>query len=523
MRSACVPVLVMAVWLGGVGGAEAQRTRPERTAYRETSSYADVMDFLRRVTAGSTRLHLTTYGYTLEGRALPLVVVGRVANATPEAVKASGRVRVFIQGNIHAGEVEGKEAAQELLRALAGGAHAPWLDSLVILVAPIYNADGNERVRLTNRPLQYGPVGGMGQRPNAQGLDLNRDHMKLESPEARSFVSLLNRYDPHVVIDLHTTNGSIHGYHLTYAPPLHPNTDSAIVRLLRDDWLPAVTRAIKRRDGWDFYHYGNFPSPRDSVERGWYSFDHRPRFNNNYVGLRNRFVILSEAYSYATFEDRIRATYRFLEEILDYAQGHARAIRRLVAAADSAAPQAVGRELALRAELERGPDSVAILVGEVAEERHPYTGERTLRRLEVRRPERMPVYLSFRATESARAPAAYYVPAELTRVAALLEAHGVRLERLAQAETRAVERFAIDSQTVAAGEFQGHRERTVYGRWERTEATLPAGTVVVAVRQPLGRLAFTLLEPRSDDGVADWNILDDVLKDARSYPILRGN
>ena len=142
--------------------------------------------------------------------------------------------------------------------------------------------------------MQNGPVGGTGQRANAQGLDLNRDHIKLESPEARSLVALLNAYDPQVVIDLHTTDGSYHGYHLTYAPPLHPNTDSAIVRLERADWLPAVTRAIQRADGWDFYYYGDFPSPRDSAERGWYSFDHRPRFNNNYVGLRNRVAIRSE-------------------------------------------------------------------------------------------------------------------------------------------------------------------------------------------------------------------------------------
>ena len=57
---------------------------------------------------------------------------------------------------------------------------------MVLLVAPIYNADGNERIALTNRRLQHGPTGGMGQRPNAQGYDLNRDHMKLESPEARA-------------------------------------------------------------------------------------------------------------------------------------------------------------------------------------------------------------------------------------------------------------------------------------------------------------------------------------------------
>jgi hypothetical protein len=520
-RSATLLLTVLLATEAGAQGAPTPlRTRPERTAYRETSSYADVMDFVRRASALAPRLlHPTTFGYTMEGRALPLVVVGRVRDASPGAVRSSGKVRVFIQANIHAGEVEGKEAAQMLLRALARGEHAAWFDSLVLLVAPIYNADGNERVKLTNRGPQNGPVGGMGQRANAQGLDLNRDHMKLESPEARSLVALLRDYDPQVAIDLHTTDGSIHGYHLTYAPPLHPNTDSAIVRLLRDDWLPVVTRAIKRRDGWDFYYYGDFPGPREQgLERGWYSFDARPRFNNNYVGLRNRFAILSEAYSYATFEERIRATYRFVEEVLAYARGHSATLRRAVAAADAA--DVTGRTLALREEFER-TDSVAILVGAVAEDRHPYTGERMLRRLDERRPERMPEFQTFRPTETAVAPAFYYVPAELKKVIALLEAHGVRLERLAGAVSRSVERFAIDSQATAANEFQGHHERTLYGRWEGVEVTLPESTVVVAVRQPLGRLVFTLLEPRSDDGVVDWNVLDDGLANAKSYPILR--
>ena len=497
------------------------RTRPERTAYRETSSYADVVEFVRRVSATAPRLlHPTTFGYTMEGRLLPLVVVGRVRDASPTAVRASGKIRVFIQANIHAGEVEGKEAAQMLLRALARGEHAAWFDSLVLLVAPIYNADGNERVKLTNRGPQNGPVGGMGQRANAQGLDLNRDHMKLESPEARSLVMLFRDYDPQIVMDLHTTDGSFHGYHLTYAPPLHPNTDTAIVNLLRNDWLPAVTRTIKRRDGWDFYYYGDFPGPREpGIERGWYSFDARPRFNNNYVGLRNRIAILSEAYSYATFEERIRATYRFVEEVLSYARAHAATVRRVVAAADAA--DVSGQTLALREEFQR-TDSVAILVGEVAEDRNPYTGERIFRRLEVRRPERMPEFQTFRPTETAVAPAFYYIPADLTKVIALLEAHGVRLERLARAETRTVERFTIDSQATATNEFQGHHERTLFGRWDSAEVTLPESTAVVPVRQPLGRLAFTLLEPRSDDGVVDWNVLDDVLPSAKSYPVLRG-
>ena len=201
------------------------QTRAERTGYVETSSYADVMGFVKAVSEASPQLHLTTFGYTWEGRSLPLVVVGNLNDASAAAVRSSGKTRVFVQGSIHPGEACGKEAMQMLLRDLANGEHAEWLDSLVLLIAPIYNADGNERVRLTNRGRQHGPLGGMGQRPNAQGLDLNRDHMKIDSPEARSLIAMMNAYDPHVLVDLHTTNGTTHAYHLTYAPPLNPNTD----------------------------------------------------------------------------------------------------------------------------------------------------------------------------------------------------------------------------------------------------------------------------------------------------------
>src|SRR4030095_2624188 len=106
------------------------------------------------------------------------------------------------------------------------------------------NAHGNERFALNNRGPQYGPIGGQGQRPNAQNLDLNRDHMKLDSPEARAFVKLMNDYDPHVALHLHTTNGTRHAYRLTYSPPLHPGTSPGITDLLRKEWFPAVTRAV---------------------------------------------------------------------------------------------------------------------------------------------------------------------------------------------------------------------------------------------------------------------------------------
>lgn len=500
----------------GQESSESIRTRAEASDFVETSTYDDVLAFLGAVAAANPGLHVGAFGYTYEGRRLPLAVWG-APDASPAAVRASGKTRVLVLANIHAGEVEGKEAALELLRELSGGEHAAWSDSLVLLVAPIYNADGNERVRLDNRPLQLGPVGGMGQRPNAQGYDLNRDYMKLDTPEARSLVRLFTAYDPHVTIDLHTTNGTYHGYHLTYSPPLHPGTDDAIVAFARDRWLPSVTADLKPQ--WDLWHYGNLPGDEGfEAPAGWYTFSHQPRFGNNYEGLRNRFGLLSEAYAYLPFDERIEVTRRFVESLLDFAAAHASTIRGLTEAADGR--DLSGGELPVRAEIACGPDR-EILMGEVAAEPHPYTGEPMLRRLPVQRPESMPDCTSFRGTELSRVPAMWVVPAELEGAIELLSAHGIRMATLVEPATIDVEAFAIASSTQSEREFQQHRERTLEGRWEPARETLPAGTVLVPTAQPLGRLAFYLLDPRSDDGLGAWNVLDEALEGATRYPILR--
>jgi hypothetical protein len=519
--TACAGIALLGAALGSRPGAaqdlSALRTAPERSAHRETTRYADAVAFMETAAAASPVIHLTTFGYSFEGRPLPLAVVGRVADASPEAVRAAGRTVVYLQGNIHAGEVEGKEVLLMLLREIAQGRHAPLLDSLVLLVAPVFNADGNERVQLTNRGAQHGPVGGMGTRPNAQGLNINRDHMKLDSPEARAFALLLRDYDPHVAVDLHTTNGTRHAYHLTYSPPLHPNTHSAVLAVARDGVFPAMTASARAHLGWDFYYYGNVQGQGDA--RGWYTFDHRPRFNNNYLGLRNRVGLLSEAYSYATFADRIVATRHFVDETLRYAHAHAAAVRRAVAEADAAS--ITGDSLAVRATFERSAAPVEILMGDVVEERNPYSGATMLRRTDARRPEMMWEYGTFRAAERERVPRAYLVPAALAAALANLEAHGVRLETAAAPRRLAVERFRIDSTTVAPREFEGRTERALFGAWEPATVELPPGTIEVSMAQPLARLIFMLLEPRSDDGLVNWNVLGAALDGATHYPIQR--
>lgn len=496
-------------------------TRAEATDFEETSSYEDVMGFLATMDGLSDQIYTTTFGTSVEGRDLPLAIWSASrADSTAEAVRQSGKTRVLVFANIHAGEVAGKEAALMLLRDLANGAHAEWADSLVVMIAPIYNADGNERVAYGNRPLQWGPVGGMGQRPNAQGLDLNRDFMKLASPEARALVGLIRDADPHVVLDLHTTNGTHMGYHLTYAPPLSPNTPAAIDAHLREEWLPQLTAEILRTDDMATEHYGNVPGAfgenASSVPRGWYSFSGQPRFSTNYTGIRGRYGLLSEAYSYASFEDRVTVSKRFVEEVLAAAYRDASRVRATTAEADR--QSVVGQELAVRAGFTAPNSTREILLGAVDTLRHPETGDRMYARRDVRTPETMPVFSRFGAAETERVPAGYLVPARLAEVIDLLAAHGVQMTDVPAG--LAIEEFQVDSVRVASRPFQNVRQQEAFGRWApRNDAAPSAGGVYVPMDQPLARVAFLLLEPRSDDSVVNWALVS--LEDRGSYPILR--
>jgi len=515
-----VVALVAMVGCGPAGRDETPLlTRAEATAFMETSSYQDVMDFVTAVSARDARMHLTTFGYTHEGRALPLVVVG-APDASPEAVRETGKLRVYLQGNIHGGEVPGKESLQMLLREISERRHDALLDDLVLLVAPIYNADGNERVALTNRPLQHGPIGGMGQRPNAQGLDLNRDHMKLDSPEARSLARMLTAYDPHLGVDLHTTNGTRHAYHLTYSPPLHPDTPGPLLDLLRGRWLPEMTDRVLERTGWHFYYYGNVGSPPDGEEPGWATFDARPRFNNNYLGIRNRLAILSEAYAYLTFEDRVEATRVFVEEILGFAQRNAAVVRGAVE--DAEALPVVGAEIAVRSELERSAERVEILMGAVDTLYHPYSGAPMHLRRDVVTPIEMYEWGTFRGVETVTAPEAYYLPPGMEDIVSRLLAHGIQVEPVEGANLVGGEAFGISAAHSAAQPFQGRVERMLEGAWHPETVAMAEGTVRVPVAQPLGRLAVHLLEPRAEDGFAHWGLLDAWIEPGADYPIVRG-
>ncbi|HTE45616.1 MAG TPA: M14 family zinc carboxypeptidase, partial [Gemmatimonadaceae bacterium] len=362
-------------------------TRAERTNFMETSHFDDVIVFLDSLKTLGAKISIGSIGKTLEGRTLPYVIASRPLVTTPAAARQLNRPIAYIQANIHAGEVEGKEAMLSLLRDLVFDKKKNVLDSVVLIVQPIYNADGNERwgPQERNRGAQLGPEQ-VGTRQNASGWNLNRDYIGAVAPETRGSLAMLNLWNPDLFMDLHTTDGSVHGYALTYSPPL---TAAAVnvIPYTANTMLPVIRQRMRDRHGFEVQDYGDFSRTRagaaggapggalggggfaggrgraggdsaaggrgsdtiagrgagrrgggagrggpsleqiiaDSIPTsGWAfsTYESLARYGTNYYGLRNRIAILSEAFSHDPFARRVASTYDFVTEILSYVAEH---------------------------------------------------------------------------------------------------------------------------------------------------------------------------------------------------------
>jgi len=529
-------------------------TRPERTNFAETSTYADVSAFIDSLKAiHGARIETGSIGKSTEGRDLPYVIASRPLIRTPEEARRLGRPVAYIQANIHSGEVEGKEAMLALLRDLLADTRQNALDSLVLIVQPIYNADGNDKMTSNSRGSQNGPVMA-GTRSQAANINLNRDYIGADAAETRASLTMLNRWKPDLFMDLHTTNGSVHGYALTYAPALTP-TAVTVAPYLFDKMMPAIRNRVLQRQGFEMNDYGDFSRTRpavpagggapgggrggasleamiaDSIPNGGWTFttySHQPRYGANYYGLRGRLSILSEAFSHDPFARRIASTYAFVGEILSYVAEHRREVIALGRDSDAriaswASRPGTSPQLALRARMDttRMENVRVEVVAPLTDSTKREMGMGNRQRTGIVKLVRMPMMVSFEGTLSRTLPFAYaFNQAAADSLLPMLKLHGIDVVQLASAARVTAQGFAVDSILDRGRNETPRNTKELRGRWARPALrTLPAGTYVVRAGQPSGLLAFYLLEAESDDGLAPF--LNAVMSVGAEYPIAR--
>lgn len=502
---------------------DAWAIKAEQSGFRETGDSFETRQWLERLAATWGDMIIRSIGVSSGRREIPMVIVSRFGFDAP-AARASGKAIVLVQAGIHAGEIDGKDAMMMLLRDLAAGKRREILEHTVLLFVPILNVDGFSRFGPYARMNQRGPRQ-VGRHTNDQNLNLNRDFGKLDAPETRALVSVLNAWAPDLYIDTHVTDGVDYQYDVTFGHTAGlQGWSPAISHWLDEHLFPEAAAALARE--------GHVPGPLTlavndlDLSEGRFGFCANARFATGYASLRHLPAILIENHSLKTFRRRVLGLYVLLGTLI---AGVSRNVGGLRAAAETdrearRAAVPLGWTVAAaehrRVEPFKGIRCASATFSTSGESIPLWTGEA----------DDTPVAVVPMTAPSAivQRPRAYYVPPHLTDIVQRLEHHGIAMQELSEATARGVTRTHLAEARIVGGRreagivgtsssqvLEGH-VRVLPGKVRRDSVTvtIPAGAVRVPVDQPLGDLAIVLLEPESPDSFFQWGFLLSILENA---------
>lgn len=512
MRDRTCTALATALLLALAAPALAQRDAPLRTlaeqsGFERTGRYAEVLAlcdaFARRY---PDAVRCIEFGTTPQGRPMKALVASRTGALTADAARLANAPVVLVQGGIHAGEIDGKDAGFLALRELLDGTAAPGaLEKLVLVFVPVFNVDGHERFGRWNRPNQNGPDE-MGWRTTAQNLNLNRDYMKADAPEMQAMLRLVETWDPLAYVDLHATNGAKFEHDIAVmVEPIDAGDVPlrAVGRALRDGTLARLSA----NGALPLPFYPSFDVDDDPQS----GFTHRvspPRFSQSYIQSRNRIGMLVETHSWKPYPHRVRTTRDTVVAVVEQVAERGRAWQDEARRADGRARALGGQPVALDYRTE--PTARTIEFRGYAYTRTPSEiSGATITRYDDRTPQvwRVPLRDTIVPGTVVTAPrAGYLVPAEHAAwVAPKLDVHGIAFRRLDDAQRDiAVQEFHADSVQFAPASSEGHQRATITGQWHKAQADLAAGALFVPIAQARARVLMGLLEPQAPDALAAW-------------------
>lgn len=487
------------------------RTAAEIADYRSTPRLDATMAWLERLAGATDQIRVGAFGTSPEGRALPVVVAARDGSFTPELARERGKTVLWVQAGIHAGEIEGKDAGLALLRDLTvGGRHPGLLDDTVLVFIPVFNVDGHERSGPYNRINQNGPDS-MGWRATGQNLNLNRDHLKADAPEMRAWLALFQRWRPHLLVDVHTTNGADYEYDLTWYLEEWGNQAAAVRAWQREALIDRVFPATDRH-GHLLGPYINLVDHRDP-RKGLVNFGSGPRFSTGYAALHGRPGLLVETHMLKPYGQRVRATYALLLELLRELDREGAALRGAVAAAEAAVLARAAQDaprLAVAFRPTDTPEDFVLRGVAFTQQASDISGD-TWIRYDSAQPRRytVPFRRAMVPVAEVALPAAYVLRPSATEAIARVEAHGLAHFRLGEPVEAQAAGWRVTDPKWAPAPFEGRHMLSSFTAidLERT-LVLPAGSVVVPLGQAAADVAVHLLEPAAPDALLRWGFFD---------------
>ena len=466
------------------------------------------------------------YGRSAQGRPLLALLVSRAGSLDATELRRTGVPLLMLQGGIHPGESDGKDAGFIALRELLNGeVLSGALDRVALLFVPAFNTDGHERMGRANRPNQNGPEE-TGWRATAHNLNLNRDYMKADAPEMQAMLRLLQQWDPLVCADLHVTDGA--DFEPDISLQVEPiNQGDPRLRASGTQLRDALISKLAGQGSLPLPFYPDLARTDDPAS-GFVLTVYSPRFSTGYFPQRNRFTVLVETHSWKDYATRVRVTRNTIIGLVELVGLHGKQWLREADEADRTAAQLGGAEMTLDCRSSWREHTKTGQAASQLDDAHAriiefpgYAYTRTLSPIsgdlmtvyDPKAPQiwRVPFRDRVEASLVLRAPRGGYVvpPEHAETVGTKLTLHGIVFERMGQPLGSAeVEEFRIARAQFSPEPFEGRQRVALSGEWRATRRGVLAGSLFVPISQPLSRLIVALLEPQAPDSLAAWGFFN---------------
>lgn len=490
----------------------------EKNDYNQTPRYAETIEYCKLLAANSSKIHYTTIGISPQGREIPLLIVDKNGYTTVEQARKNERVVVLAEACIHAGEPDGKDAGLMFVRDIALFDELPGiLDNITFLFIPILNVDGHEDFGEHYRINQNGPVE-VGARFTAQRYNMNRDFVKADAIEMRSFLKLYAEWMPEIFIDIHVTNGAdfqyVSTYGLEHCGYLAPNMLDWSMNVFEKELCERM-----KQDGYPIFPYYS-PEDWTDVETKptakAYVDAFAPQYSNGYASANNRIGLLIENHIYKPYKERVDAAYLYLKNSIQITEQHAKELQAEVAKADQFMASAEFRKdsLALSYEVDMNkPVKVpflawkdSIVVSDLSGGNwHCYDHNSPVKTETL-------LYQSYIGEQKIKLPEAYLIPQEQLETIALLDIHSIDYTRLPEDQSIEVESYHFTASEWSKTPYEGRV--TLNTKYIPVKETIAyhTGDVVVSTSQPKVKLIAHLLEPKSSTSLVYWGFYNNFIK-----------
>lgn len=478
----------------------------------QSATYQETIAYFQLLANDFETINIKTMGLTDSGEPLHIVTFNSDATFDFEAIQKNKAV-LLINNGIHAGEPDGIDASMQFFRDLAlGKIKAP--KNTVIVCIPVYNIGGALNRNSSTRANQSGPEE-YGFRGNARNYDLNRDFIKSDTRNTKSFVEIFHTINPDVFIDNHVSNGSDYQYKLTYIMTEPSKLGTVLGSYLQKEMMPSLVSDLQKKKIETTPYVNTF---HETPDQGFAQFFDSPRYTTGYTSLFNSIGFVVETHMLKKYADRVKVTYEFMKSTLEFTDTNYSKIKQI--RKDNEAQFQPNKNYTLQWEVDKNIQEPFTFLGYEAgyKKSEATSGQRLHYDRNKPFKREVPFFPQYKSVKDITIPKAYVIPRGFWPVIELLKSNGIACQTIQKDTIIEVESYRIVDFKTTTSAYEGHynhRNTVVVPKTEKL--AFAKGDYIFPTQQKGIKYILETLEPEALDSFFNWNFFDPILQQKEGY------